>query len=327
MTFVCCVESGGLEAQTVRMVKSLRLHGGRFADAPVVAVTPRFGPPLSKNTVETFRSLNVIYIRRPRNNPCPWFKFLNKPLALVQAEEIISSEAICFLDSDLLIVKEPDQLCLLPTEDFLAFPVETKEMGTSGPGDPYEPLWQEFCRVVGIGIDDLPWVNTAETNERVRLYFNSGVFVYRRSSGFGKSYLDICLQLLNSRISTRAEGYGEGLREMIGLGFSVVKLGLRWRALPYSHNYVMTSMTHDAWYKEELLREAKIVHYHDAMWPRFYPVFQKCMRSTHPEVEGWLSPLGPLHNYAPSHWRLLSRILNDTRSRHAMAYRRSCSFV
>lgn len=309
------------------MVRSLRRHGGRFADAPIIAVTPRFGPPLSRATVKVFDGLNVAHIRRCRNNPHPWFKFLNKPLALLAAEESASSEAICFLDSDLLIVNEPEDLCLLPSEDFLAFPVETKEMGTSGPGDAYEPLWSEFSRIVGIDLAELPWVNTAETNQRVRLYLNSGVFVYRRASGFARSYMDICLRLLNSRVSTRAEGYGEGLREMIGLGFSVVKLGLRWRALPYSHNYVMTSITHDEWYREGLLREARIVHYHDSMWPPFYRIFQECLRRTHPEVEGWLSALGPMRNYAPPYWRFFSKMLNYTRTRREAAYRRSCSFV
>src|SRR5580700_3984300 len=85
-TFVCCVESGGLESQTIRMVRSLRQHGGRVADAPIIAVTPRFGPPLSKNTTQVFNRLNVTHIRRAGNNPHPWFKFLNKPLALIAAE-------------------------------------------------------------------------------------------------------------------------------------------------------------------------------------------------------------------------------------------------
>jgi hypothetical protein len=309
------------------MVSSLRQHGGRVADAPVIAVTPRFGPPLSKNTTQVFNRLNVTHIRRVGNNPHPWFKFLNKPLALIAAEEFTSSEVVCFLDSDLLVVAEPERLWMQPAEDFLAFPVETKEMGTSGPGDAYEPLWEKFCGIVGIDIDELPWINTAETNEHVRLYFNGGVFAYRSDSGFARSYLDICLRLLNSRIGTRAKGYGEGLKEMIGLGFSVVKLGLRWRALPYSHNYVMTSMTHDLWYRENRLREARIVHYHDSMWPPFYGVFQDCLRSTHPEVEHWLSSLGPMRNNAPPYWRFLSKILANARARRETAYRRSCSFV
>jgi len=104
MTFVCCVESGSLESQTVRMVTSLRKRGGQFANAPIVAVTPRFGPPLSKQTHRAFDALDVTYIRRTSKFRFSWFKFLNKPLSLVFAEESIDSEVIGFLDSDLLFV-------------------------------------------------------------------------------------------------------------------------------------------------------------------------------------------------------------------------------
>ena len=36
--FVCCVESGKLEQEAVRLVESLRRWGGRLSTAPVVAV-------------------------------------------------------------------------------------------------------------------------------------------------------------------------------------------------------------------------------------------------------------------------------------------------
>lgn len=321
------MESGSLEDYTLRMVRSLRKHGGRFASSPIVAVTPRFGPPLSKDTLRAFNDLGVLYIRRPIKTKYSWYKFLNKPLALVMAEEFVNSEAIGFLDSDLLFVDEPDKLGLLPSEDFLGFPVECKEMGSTGPGDPYEPFWLELCRILRIDIADLPWVITAETNERVRLYFNSGIFVYRRLSNFSKSWLDFCLKFLDSNVASNAEGYGEGIKEMSAVGFAVVKLGLKWRALPYSHDYAMSSRTHASWYREELLRAAKIVHYHDSMWPPFFPTFRDCLLSTHPEVGKWLATLGPLSNGAPAQWRLVSKILAALRARQETAYLRRCSIV
>jgi hypothetical protein len=309
------------------MVRSLRNHGGLYRNAPVVAVTPRFGPPLSNNTLRTFDDLCVTYIRRSNKSKYSWFNFLNKPLALVIAEEFIRSEVICFLDSDLLFVDEPEDLQLSPAEDFRGFPVESKEMATTGPGDPYEPLWKELCRTADIEIEDLPWVVTAQTNQKVRLYFNGGIFVYRRSSGFAKCYLDLCLRFLESGVATKAEGYGESIKEMSALGFAVLKLGLQWKALPYSHDYVMLSKTHNAWYKEELLREAKIVHYHDSMWPHFFPTFQECLQNTHPEVAQWLASLGPMRNGAPVQWRFVSKILAAMRARQEAAYRRSCWIV
>jgi hypothetical protein len=271
--------------------------------------------------------LEVTHLRSSIKTNYPWFKFLNKPLALVTAEEIICSKAVGFLDSDLLFVGEPEELDPLSSEDFLGFPVECKEMGTIGPGDPYEPLWQQFCRVLGVDIEDLPWVITAETNQRVRLYFNGGIFVYRRSTDFSRNYLNICLQLLDSRISTQAEGYSEGVKEMSAIGFAVMKLGLKWRSLPYSHDYVMMSKTHGSWYREDLLRQARIVHYHDSMWPSFFPVFLDCLRSTHPEVEEWVAALGPMRNEAPPQWRFIGKMLRKMRARAENDYRKTCLMV
>jgi hypothetical protein len=327
ITFVCCVESGSLEPQTIRMVESVRRYGGKFATAPVIAVTPRFGPPLSKATLQSFDNLGVTHLRPQIQTHYPWFKFLNKPLALVAADELITSEAVGWLDSDLLVLDEPEKLALLPSEDFLGFPVESKEMGTTGSGDPYEPLWQEFCRIVGIDIEDLPWTMTAETDQRVRLYFNGGIFVYRRSTGFAQTYLEICLQLLDSQIGTKAEEYNVGIKEMSAIGFAVIKMGLVWRSLPYSHDYVMLSRTHQYWYKEELLKQAKIVHYHDSMWLKFWPVFLECLHKTHPEVEKWLATLGPLTNQAPWQWRLIAKMLKSLRVRAETTYNQNCRMV
>ena len=81
-TFVCCVESGWLEPQTLRMVESLRRWGGQFAQSPVVAVTPRFGPPLAAKTRRAFGALNVEHYRFHADNQYAWKSFLNKHYAM-----------------------------------------------------------------------------------------------------------------------------------------------------------------------------------------------------------------------------------------------------
>jgi len=326
ITFVCCVESGALEAQTVRMIESLRRWGGQFANAPVFAVTPRFGPPLANKTRQTFDKLNVEYLRFHPKNQYSWFKFLNKPYALVAAEERSTSEAICWLDSDLLIVGEPDKLILNEGEDFLGC-ASDKEMGTAGPEDPFEPLWKENCKSLGIDIEDLPWITTEQEGKHIRLYWNGGIFVYRRSTSFANHYLQTCIQLLDARTAAKAAGYSVGINEMSAIGLAMVKMGISWRALPYSHDYIMGSFTHDEWYKEEQLKAARIIHYHDAMWPHFWPVFINCLRDTHPQVADWLSSIGPMENEAPVYCRSMSKILKYFRTKQESEYKKLCRAI
>ncbi len=324
ITFVCCVESGALEAQTVRMVESLRRWGGRFANAPLVAVTPLFGPPLSDKTRKTFERLNVEYLHFQAKSPYPWFKYLNKPNALVAVEERSTSEYIGWLDSDLLFVGEPDQLILNDGEDFVAC-ASDKNIGTTGPGDPFESYWKEICQVVGIDICDLPWVTTQMDEKRIRLYWNSGVFVYRRRTNFAKHHLDISLQMLDAHIAN----YNAGIffTDQVALGLAMVKMGLSWRALPYSHNYTMSPLIHDQWYNQQQLKQAKIVHYHDSMWPSAWPEFINCLSLTHPEVAFWLQSIGPMQNEAPVQWRITKKLLGHFRAKEELAYKKLCRVI
>lgn len=325
ISFVCAVESGALEAQTVRLVESLRKFGGRYADAPLFAITPRSGPPLAPSTRALFTRCDVRHIRRNFPSRYPWFNYYNKPLALVAAEDHITTGSVCFLDSDLLVVREPALLELAAEEDFLAFPVEDKEMGTTGPGDPFEGLWRAACATLGLDLESLPWVTTAQTGHRIRLYFNSGIFVYRHGSGFPARFLDATTRLMDAHIGTAAKGYTEGFKEQASIMFASRLMGLRWRALPYAYNYPMSSLTHAQWYEREALQAATVVHYHDAMWPHFWDTFMRSMADTHPAVHEWLLALGPMQNIAPLPYRVLGKFLRKWRQRAGRRYTASCA--
>jgi hypothetical protein len=324
ITFVCCVESGSLETQTTRMIESLRRWGGKFANAPIFAVTPRFGPPISDQTRQIFDKFKVEYLHFQEKSKYSWNKFLNKPYAIRAVEKLVTSECIGWLDSDLLFVDEPEQLTIQEGESFLAC-ASDKNIGTTGPQDSCEGYWQEICQCMGIDIEQLPWIKTEQEGVSIRLYWNSGVFVYRRSSSFGEHYLQACLQLCDSNIASHESGFF--FNDQIALGLTMVKMGIPWRALPYSHNYSMGSKTYKHWYSEEKLRAAKIVHYHDAMWPWFWDTFIECLSKTHPTVADWLISIGPMKNEAPVQWRAMKKLLDFTRSRQEQAYARTCKVV
>ncbi|WP_026082686.1 hypothetical protein [Mastigocladopsis repens] len=324
ITFVCCVESGWLETQTARMIESLRRWGGKLKNAPVFAVTPCFGPPLAKKTHQIFDKFQIQYLSFQNKSKYSWNKFLNKPSALLAVEKLATTECIGWLDSDLLIVNEPDQLTLNKGESFVAC-ASDKNIGTTGPQDPYEPYWQEICSCVGIDIEDLPWIKTEQEGVPIRLYWNSGVFVYRRSTNFADHYLQTCIQLCDSYIASHKAGFF--FNDQVALGLTMVKMGIPWRALPYSHNYAMGSKTHKDWYNEEQLRAAKIIHYHDSMWPSFWETFVESLGKTHPPVADWLTSIGPMKNQAPLPSRAIKKIIDFSRSRKELAYMKACRVI
>ncbi|MEA5573936.1 hypothetical protein [Calothrix sp. UHCC 0171] len=322
--FVCCVESGWLESQTLRMIESLRRWGGKFASAPILAVTPRMGPPLASKTLNAFEALQVDYIHLKTRDRYGWAKFLNKPYAICAAEDYFSSEYIVWVDSDLLFVGEPEQLILGDGEDFVAC-ASDRNIGTTGVDDINEPYWQNICQVVGLEIESLPWIVTERDRDRIRLYWNSGIFAYRRSTNFARQYLDTCLCLFDSQVISRVSGMF--FNDQVSLGLAMVSGGLRWRGLDESHNYSFGSKTFAQWYCGENLRAAKVIHYHDAMWAWFWDVFIDCLNKTHPDVADWLKPLGAMKNDAPLQWRVVKKLLDQVYKQQENIYIKSCRVV
>jgi hypothetical protein len=324
ITFVTCVESGPLETQVLRMVESLRRFGGALADCPVWAVKPRFGPPLSRHTRREFDRLRVDFRRTHRSDLHRWYAYINKTRALVLAEADAATDFVGWLDADLLFAGEPSDLIPRPGEDLTACSSDNAG-GTTGPGDKCEPFWRAACAAVGLDLDQLPWVTTEREGDRIRLYWNSGVFAFRKGSGLAAEHDRCTTRLLDANVGSAVTGVF--FTEQYALALAAANLGLKYRQLQHSHNYEMGSAIHERWYREEKLRAARIVHYHDFQWPAFWPTFIGCLQATHPTVAGWLEPLGPLRNTAPVAYRAVTKVLRTVRAKGEQRFKAACRFV
>lgn len=321
LTIVCCVEAGPLEAMTTRMIQSLRRWGGQISQAPVLAVTPRSGPHLSKETLDLFQASGVRYLRVKAGGGFSWNNFMNKPNALRLAEKETDTDCLAWLDSDILVLREPEQLVLAADEDFAACAPD-KNVGTSGSNDPNDPYWHKIGAALDVDLEKLPWITTEVEKEKIRLYFNSGVFVYRKKTGFGREFLSDCRKILYARIASR---YAKiFFTDQIALGFTAFRLGLRLKTLPHAYNYAVGSASSQA-FVPALIREVSLLHHHDAMWPALWPTLLDCMAETHPEVHAWLEKLGPLTNPLHSAGRLQLKLRKSFRSWRLRQFLQSCT--
>jgi hypothetical protein len=321
-TVIYGIESGHFEAQTLLAVECLRRFGGRFANVPVLAITPRLGPSLTRDTLRRFDELEVTYIRQDLGHPYSWYCYMNKAsAAMLAAEEYASTEQIIWLDSDTLVIAEPELLWLDPDIDFAICSTD-KNVGTSGPGDKNEPYWLALSEYYGIDINQLPWVVTEVDQKRVRFRLHSGVFAFRRNSGLGKGYLKACEQMLDSRIA-----YSDTLPfpgDDVALAFAVVLLNLRWRLLPLSYNYEM--LPESPMYTHDSLLEARILHYHYAMTtPSTCAWALTEIESKLPELYNWLKDRVPLKTKIGGLHRLLfRRALKEWRTREQSRFGATC---
>jgi hypothetical protein len=316
--FVSCVESGPLEAQTVRMAESIRRFGGSLADSEILAITPRFGPPLARQTRKRFKELGVRHERIPSHPSYAWYHYLNTPLAMAAAEELSDATLLGWLDSDVLFLGEPEEFKLAPDVDFAAAVTDNGVVGSTGEGSPHEADWRALCELLEIDVETLPWVMTYMERERIRLYFQAGIFIYRRGLGFSKFYLDMCTQVLDARFGFSHSA--EHFTDQICLGLAMFKFGLRWRQLSDSHNFAMASFLPEQYSREDF-RATRVLHYHDGLGPHFYAEMLDRLERSHPDVHAWLSAEQPLTDPAPRPHRVLREGLRVARGLPRRRYR------
>ena len=313
VTFATGIESGPMEAMTLRLVESLRCWGGRFANCPFIAIQPRAGAPIRTSTVDALQKLGVTFKRVTPPHDLSWYVWANKPTTLLAAEEIATTESIAWLDADMLVLAEPTALELSDQFDFAASAAD-KNAGTTGPEDQFDIYWRELCQRTGLDYESLPWVTTEREKARIKLYFNAGMFSYRRSTQFATHFMKALTQSVSAKIKSTTQGIW--MTEQITLGLTVHRMGLRYDALPIEYNFAIGSKLQNAkLYDPARIRNVKILHYHDALWPSFRPTFLEQLKSTRPDVQEWIAATAPLSADLPMHHRLYNKSLGYLRKR------------
>lgn len=322
VTFVVCVESGPLEMQTVLAVESLRRWGGRFADSPVLAITPRKGFPLAGSTREAFERLGVTWYGFASRHDAPWYGPMNKPAALAFAEEKVETGTVVWMDSDVLVVGEPNALDLSGNVQFSAFPgSRLHDLGTDG-NDEHDSFWQESLRFHGIEPDAFPLIpGQPSEGGLLKMYWQGGVYAYRRSTALGQAHFRFSCSQLEGRIASRE--CGAYFTEQVGLALGVYHLGLRWRVLAERCNLAMNPLLEEQ-PSSDAIAGAEIIHYFGSLWGDSFSDFVDRLRPVHPEVAEWLEDHGPLQDTRPLFQRVIGRYRRSRSRRAADRYLATC---
>ncbi|MEO8075147.1 MAG: hypothetical protein ABI818_02385 [Acidobacteriota bacterium] len=187
-TFVLCIENNAIGAQAVLLCESIRRFGGRYRDAPILAVAPRPGLGIDATTRRQLDAMAVEYAEEPLNRVCPEYGSANRVFAAAWAEPRARTEWVVVLDSDTLFF---DELLLPAGADVAARPVDSKGSTSEGPGDPFEDYWARLAELQGVTLDRLPFVRTTDGRHRVRASYNGGLVVVRRECGILRAWADL----------------------------------------------------------------------------------------------------------------------------------------
>jgi hypothetical protein len=318
VAFVTVAEpNGALEDQVLLLAESLREWGGRLADAPILCISPRFRLPLRRSTLARFDKLGITHIYRNRNHRFSWHAFVNKPLAVIEARQATDAENLVWLDSDALVLGEPE--CFLEADSDFAAIFTKGDMATTGPSHPCDAYWRWACSHLELDVEGLPWVESQ--GARVRYCIQAGVFRIRRESRVVDHYLGNFEKLMDSRVVPSSQGLF--LNESTALTLAPFTAGSSWSELPRSHNLVISRIAEDG--RAEGLESARVFHYQGWLHPEHRRALLSAFRRCRPDRLAWLEEkVAAAPHRAPPLLRLLRRGLRDVRLRKARRFLAGC---
>src|SRR5437762_107594 len=143
VTFVVCVEPGShrLDYKSVPLFLTMRRNLGALSGATIRAYAPRPNLGVGKWLREIMEHFEVEYFDEPLNAKYASYALANKPIAFAHAEAAAQSEILVFLDTDILLWREPSEFLLGDDTDIALVADTTKTTASAGPGDPLEDYW------------------------------------------------------------------------------------------------------------------------------------------------------------------------------------------
>jgi hypothetical protein len=320
-TIYTCIESGRLEPEVLLMVRSLRAFGGRFAQCPVLAIAPRAGPRVAASTLREFDRLGVRYVERPLRHRFDWLGFANKPHAAVIADELAATGHVVWLDGDVLVVGEPTALDA-PRHDAHEVLACVEELGpvSTGAGDRFEPFWQALADGAGL-TQGVPFTTAGPSGKRIRLHFNSGVFRFRRGSGFAQRYLELFEKLYALCVMPKDDPT-MFLHEQIIFSIAAASWRGGFAALEPHHNFHAEPM-YEALYPADQYDRALLLHWHGSLrMDDFRDTFMQRLQVTLPALASMVQSSLPLDAPRTLLPRLQRALLSRWRKRQENAFMR-----
>lgn len=212
IAFLICVEANRLEPQALLLCESLRRFGGRYRQAPILAVSPRPHLALGPESRARLGLLGVTCVAEPLNDTGSPYGTINRIVAGAWAEEVSPRPYLVLLDTDTVFVSEPD----FARADAGVRPVDVKGSATGGPGDPLDGYWARLARFAGIDLARLPWITTTIDRVPIRASYNGGFTVVRRDLGILRRTREVFFASLAEELRPLA-GSGLDVRASTGL--------------------------------------------------------------------------------------------------------------
>jgi len=238
VAFVMCVEANRLEPQARLLCESIRTFGGRYRQAPIVAVSPRPELALGPESRAHLDALGVTYVVKPLNETGNSYGAINRIVAGAWAESVSSLPYLVLLDTDTALVGEPSFV----RADAGVRPVDVKGATSTGADDPLDAYWARLCTFGGIDPAQLPRLSTTIDKVWVRASYNAGFTVIRRDLGILRKTREIFFASLAEDLRPWS---GSELNVLASTGFVGLEASEWWGSSQAALSIAIWSTTSD----------------------------------------------------------------------------------
>jgi len=272
--FICCIQPGFLEEQVVRLAQSIRLFSGDYSDLPILAVSP-CGEEISRTVLQQLESLEVRLIIKDLNREMRAFGYANKSYAIEYIQSRYHYDVYIFLDSDTFFVDEPSSLYLDPCTDFLARPVDMRNICCSPLDDAYRPYWEACCQLANIQLEDIPIIMTSVDQQVIRANWNDGLLAFRGDKDVGSTWRHLIERMWSHQLMPKPNNFwGSG---QVSYTIAAVSLGMRGFSLNHEYNIplhlpISETMIH-------YVQRPRHIHYHWLLDQDYQQAWQQQLNS------------------------------------------------
>lgn len=307
IAFLICVEANRLQPQAFLLCESIRRFGGRYRQAPILALSPRPHLALGPEARARLEMLGVTYVAEPLNDTGSPYGTINRIVAGAWAERFSPRPYLILLDTDTVFVDEPSFV----RAGVGVRPVDVKGSASSGPGDPLDVYWTRLCELGGIDPSRLPWLTTTIDHVSIRASYNGGFTVVRRDLGILRKTREIFFDSLAERLRPLA---GSGLDVRASTGLVGAEAGEWWGSSQAALSVAIGSRTSDVHIFDERYNipvhilaqpgrswpgrpgcEPILLHYHFLAEPQYQEQLRQVIRQIGcaPEAVRWVEDRFP----------------------------------
>jgi len=192
-TFVTIATPGTGALQALLLAKSIRDFGGTVASEPIWVLIPDGGKRMSRSIATEFESLGVRLLPFPVESGFRDVPFAVKAAGGAHAETLADTDLLIWLDPDTVIVNGAGELLIDDAHSLGYRPVHHRLIGMDADA-PMDEFWDVILKACGVPEDGLFRMYT-NVGERIKAYFNAGVFVVRPERGLLQKWFEMLMSL------------------------------------------------------------------------------------------------------------------------------------